>query len=76
MAARDTAAPLSTTQRERDSVLRQAQQVFGDPEKAARWLNKPASALAGETPASWLGTREGARRVTELLGQIAHGMFI
>jgi uncharacterized protein (DUF2384 family) len=50
--------------------------VLGDPEKAARWLNKPASVLAGETPASRLDSEEGVRRVTELLGQIAHGMFI
>jgi uncharacterized protein (DUF2384 family) len=74
MAARDATAPHSATQR--DSILRLAERVLGDPEKAARWLNKPASVLAGETPASRLDSEEGVRRVTELLGQIAHGMFI
>jgi putative toxin-antitoxin system antitoxin component (TIGR02293 family) len=70
------------TVEESDRALRlarvgaQALRVFGDPEKAKRWLRKPSSALAGQTPLSLLRTETGAQLVTELLGQIAHGMFI
>jgi putative toxin-antitoxin system antitoxin component (TIGR02293 family) len=70
------------TVEETDRALRlarvgaQAERVFGDPEKAGRWLRKPSPALAGQTPMSLLRTETGAQLVAELLGQIAHGMFV
>jgi putative toxin-antitoxin system antitoxin component (TIGR02293 family) len=54
----------------------QAESVFGDHEKAARWLRKPSRALSGQTPIVMLRTETGAQLVNELLGQIAHGLFI
>lgn len=54
----------------------QAENLFGNPEKAARWLREPSSALSGQTPMALLGTETGAQLVHEFLGQIAYGMFI
>ena len=51
-----------------------AQSTFGAAEKAARWLRRPTSALAGSAPLDLLDTDIGARRVETLLGRIAHGI--
>lgn len=67
---------------ETDKALRlariwaQTEQVFGNSDKAGRWLRAPSRALSGQTPISLLTTETGAERVSEFLYQIAYGMFI
>lgn len=51
-----------------------ADRVFGDHEKAHRWLRKPKRQLAGETPVAFLASESGARVVEEMLHRIDHGM--
>lgn len=69
------------TVEETDKALRlmrvalQAERVFGDPEKAYRWLRKPKRALAGATPVAYLATEAGGRIVEGMLIRIEHGMF-
>jgi putative toxin-antitoxin system antitoxin component (TIGR02293 family) len=80
--ARRIAKKEPLTVEETDRVLRlarigaEAQRVFGNPEKAGRWLRKPSRALAGRTPISLLKSETGAQIVQDLLNQLAHGMFI
>ena len=50
-----------------------AEEVFGDDEKAARWLRKPKSRFEGRTPLDLLGTEAGARLVEEMLLQLDYG---
>ncbi|SFU87159.1 type II RES/Xre toxin-antitoxin system antitoxin [Bradyrhizobium arachidis] len=52
-----------------------AAKVFGDAEKAHRWLRKPKSSLGGETPLAYLSTEAGARAVEDMLHQIDHGIL-
>ena len=44
--------------------------VFGDPAKAAAWLERPCVQLGGRTPRNMLGSEDDVRRVEELLRQI------
>lgn len=55
-------------------ILAWADDTFGDPEKAGRWLRRATSALGGERPLDLLDTDEGAREVETLLGRIDHGL--
>lgn len=55
-------------------VLAAAEEVFGDQDKAHRWLRRPTAALADEAPLELLDTEEGAREVEIILGRIAHGI--
>jgi putative toxin-antitoxin system antitoxin component (TIGR02293 family) len=68
-------------------VLRATEAVYESRERALEWLRRPNPRLdpalrnvlfakGGRTPMSLLTTETGARMVEELLGQIAHGMFI
>jgi len=52
-----------------------ANETFGDPAKAARWLRKPCRALGGVVPISLLSTGEGGRIVEDSLEQLANGIF-
>ena len=77
---RELGEPL--TPEETDKALRlaristEADRVFGDPEKSSRWLRKPNSAFSGQSPLALLKSETGAIAVSELLGQIDHGMVI
>ena len=51
-----------------------AEEVFGDEEKAARWLRKPKRRFASRTPLEMLVTEAGARLIEELLYQVDEGM--
>jgi putative toxin-antitoxin system antitoxin component (TIGR02293 family) len=79
--ARRKAADESLTVEETDKALRlariavQAERVFGEPEKAHRWLRKAKRELKGETPLAYLASEAGARVVEEMLHRIEHGMF-
>jgi putative toxin-antitoxin system antitoxin component (TIGR02293 family) len=51
-----------------------AEQVFGDPERAWRWLRGPKRQLEARTPLQLLATEAGGRIVEELLYRIDEGM--
>jgi putative toxin-antitoxin system antitoxin component (TIGR02293 family) len=57
------------------SVMARALHVFGDREKAVRWLRKPNRALGGVAPLSRLDTEVGAREVESVLGRLEYGVF-
>jgi putative toxin-antitoxin system antitoxin component (TIGR02293 family) len=58
----------------RSRIYAQAVEVFGDSDKAARWLRKPMRQFAGRAPTEMLETETGCRRVETLLGRISHGI--
>lgn len=53
-----------------------AVRVFGNPEKARRWLSKAKTRFNEQTPLSMLRTDLGGRQVEEMLIQIDEGMFV
>ncbi len=79
--ARRIASGEPLTVAETDKALRleriavQAERVFGDPEKARRWLRKTKRELGGGTPLVCLASETGARKVEEMLNQIDYGLF-
>ena len=79
--ARRKAAHEPLTIEETDKALRleriavQAERVFGDADKAHRWLRKAKRELRGETPLAYLASETGARVVEEMLFRIEHGIF-
>jgi putative toxin-antitoxin system antitoxin component (TIGR02293 family) len=56
-------------------IVEEAERVFGDPERAHRWLREPSRALDKAVPLDLLETESGARIVENELGVIDHGMF-
>ncbi len=56
-------------------VLARAAMVFGDGEKALRWMRRPAARFEGRAPMQMLATEAGGRLVEEALIQIDEGMF-
>ena len=56
-------------------VTREAERVFADAQKAARWLRQPSRALGGRTPWEMLDSESGAGEVVEELGRIDHGIL-
>ena len=68
------------TREESDRVVRiaritaLAEQVFGDAEKAARWLRKSKHRLDKRAPLDLLDTEAGGRLIEDWLRQIDHGM--
>jgi putative toxin-antitoxin system antitoxin component (TIGR02293 family) len=56
-------------------ITAMAERVFGEPERAWRWLRKPQRNFEGRTPVEMLATEAGARLVEEMLAQIDHGIF-
>src|ERR1022692_418232 len=56
-------------------ITAMAEQVFGEPERAWRWLRKAKRRFDGKTPVEMLATEAGARLVEEMIGQIEHGIF-
>ncbi|MGK6313984.1 type II RES/Xre toxin-antitoxin system antitoxin [Neorhizobium sp. DT-125] len=57
-------------------VMELAVQVFGDPERARRWLRKPNRGMAGVVPLDLLESESGAVLVEQALHQIDHGIYI
>jgi putative toxin-antitoxin system antitoxin component (TIGR02293 family) len=51
-----------------------AETVFGDEQRAGRWLRKPKRSLDGRAPLEQLATEAGARLVEEALFRIDHGL--
>lgn len=58
-----------------DRIARHAARVFGNPDKANRWLRKPKHQLDGATPLSYLASEAGARVVEEMLTRVDYGMY-
>lgn len=56
-------------------ITSMAESVFGEPERAWRWMRKAQPRFAGKTPVAMLATDAGARLVEELIVQIDHGIF-
>lgn len=52
-----------------------AEEVFGQDEKAGRWLRKPKERFDGRSPIEVLRTEAGARLVEEMLLQLDYGIF-
>jgi putative toxin-antitoxin system antitoxin component (TIGR02293 family) len=79
--ARRVAGNEPLTVEETDKALRLeriaalADRVFGNPEKAHRWMRKPKHLLGGKTPVDFLASESGARQVEQMLYRIEHGMF-
>lgn len=55
-------------------IVAQANETFGDPEKARRWLNRPTSALDNRSPICAAETEQGAADVEAILARINHGL--
>jgi len=55
-------------------VTAMAEQVFGESERAWRWLRKTKRRFDGMTPIDMLATEAGARLVEEMIAQIDDGM--
>jgi uncharacterized protein (DUF2384 family) len=49
-------------------------ETFGGAEKTMAWLTRENRALGGRSPLSLADTDQGAHSVTNLLGQIDHGL--
>src|SRR5882672_1882053 len=56
-------------------ITAMAEQVFGEPRRAWRWLRIPKRRFDTKTPVEMLATEAGARLVEEMIGQIEHGIF-
>jgi putative toxin-antitoxin system antitoxin component (TIGR02293 family) len=56
-------------------VTARAMEVFGNREKALRWLKTPVRSLADRTPLSLLNSSEGAMQVRDTLGRVEHGVW-
>jgi putative toxin-antitoxin system antitoxin component (TIGR02293 family) len=56
-----------------DRIYALAVEVFGDGEKAAKWLKRPSRPLANEWPLRLLDTDAGAQQVERELRQIQFG---
>jgi putative toxin-antitoxin system antitoxin component (TIGR02293 family) len=55
-------------------VTAAAEQVFGEPERAWRWLRKPKRQFDSKSPIEMLASETGARLVEELIIQIDNGL--
>jgi putative toxin-antitoxin system antitoxin component (TIGR02293 family) len=56
-------------------MVKLAREVFGSERKAERWFASPVRALGAVTPLSQMSTKAGMRRVEQVLGRIAHGVY-
>lgn len=55
-------------------ITAMADAVFGNNEKAKRWLSKPKERFQGISPMAMLSTVQGTRQVEEMLIQMAEGL--
>jgi putative toxin-antitoxin system antitoxin component (TIGR02293 family) len=72
------AEPLVTKEVDRARLVRisaLAEKVFGDHDKAHRWLGQPKRALGGKAPLSYVTDEKREQIVKEMLYQIDYGIF-
>ncbi|MNO77019.1 hypothetical protein D3C76_681140 [compost metagenome] len=50
--------------------------IFGDEEKATRWLSKQKNSLSGKTPMELAFAPQGVQQVEEMLIQLAEGLAL
>jgi putative toxin-antitoxin system antitoxin component (TIGR02293 family) len=55
-------------------ITAMGEQVFGESERAWRWMRKPKRRFDGKTPIEMLASEAGARVVEEMLAQIDDGL--
>lgn len=55
-------------------IIAMAEAIFGEDEKARRWLSKSKSYFIGNSPMAMLSTTQGTRQVEEVLIQLAEGL--
>ncbi len=55
-------------------ITAMAEEVFGEPARAWRWMRKPKRRFDGKTPLEMLATEAGARLVEEAIAQIDDGL--
>lgn len=55
-------------------IIAMAGTLFGNDEKAKRWLSKPKERFSGKAPFAMLSTLPGTRLVEEMLIQVAEGI--
>lgn len=55
-------------------ITAMAEQVFGEAERAWRWLRKPKRQFEGKTPIEMLASEAGARIVEETIARIDDGI--
>ena len=57
------------------SIIALAEKVFGNHDKALRWLRHSSDRLGDRTPLSLLHTEAGGREIESMLHGIDHGIF-
>ena len=57
-------------------VMELAEQVFGERERAQRWLRKSNRGMGGIVPIDLLESESGAVLVEQALHQIDHGIYV
>jgi hypothetical protein len=57
------------------AVLLRALEVFGDSERALKWMRENNPALAGDTPIHAIQTDQERREVLDTLGRIEYGVI-
>jgi hypothetical protein len=57
------------------TVLLRALEVFGDSERALKWMREANPALNSDTPLHAIQTDEGRRQVLNILGRIEYGVI-
>ena len=55
-------------------ITARGEQVFGESERAWRWMRQPKRRFDGQTPIEMLATEAGARLVEEMIAQIDDGL--
>nr|WP_299243577.1 antitoxin Xre/MbcA/ParS toxin-binding domain-containing protein [uncultured Halomonas sp.] len=56
-------------------ILTKAEDVFGDPEEAQRWMNTPAMGLEGHKPIDLITTQVGFELVDDFLTRMDYGVY-
>jgi putative toxin-antitoxin system antitoxin component (TIGR02293 family) len=56
-------------------LLARAQAVFGDADRALRWMREPKRRFNARSPLQMMGTEAGGRLVEGMLVQVDEGMF-
>ena len=56
-----------------ERIVQLAIEIFGDKDKAARWLRKPKERFEGRSPQELLCAEEGVKHVKEMLLQLKFG---
>ncbi|QXI31539.1 DUF2384 domain-containing protein [Pseudomonas vanderleydeniana] len=56
-------------------IIAMSEAIFGDHEKARRWLSKPKTQLNGRSPRELLWSCPGAYQIEQMLIRLAEGLY-